>query len=182
MHNTVEQGVEVPDIVILEGCDGSGKTALANQLRDELGYHIVKTGPPAPGESTFKSYTTALLEAVEVAVYNNHRTVFDRHYLGETIYGPLLRGRDMLGIHGRDLIEALIVVCEAVVVICAPPWEVLVKGWSGKDDLLKYESQLRAVNDAYLVEAARLGLEVYDWTSSNGRLPRSLFQEATIDE
>jgi hypothetical protein len=174
--------VKMPNIIILEGCDGSGKTTLANWLRDELGYHIVKTGPPAPGESTFKSYTAALLEAAEAAVYNGRRTVFDRLHTGETIYGPLLRGRDTLGIQGRDLIEALIAACGAVVVICAPPWEVLVKGWSGKDDLLKRESQLRQVNDAYLAEAARLGLEVYDWTSGGGSLPWSLFQEVTIDE
>jgi hypothetical protein len=179
MHE-LAYGIYVPDIIILEGCDGSGKTTLANWLRDELGYHIVKTGPPAPGASTFKSYTTALLEAVEAAVYNGHRTVFDRHYLGETIYGPLLRGRDTLGILGRDLIEGIIRSCGAVVVICAPPWEVLVKGWSGKDDLLKRESQLKQVNDAYLAEAARLGLEVYDWTSGND-LPQSLFQEVVVD-
>ena len=167
MHNPVEHSTKVPSIIILEGCDGSGKTTLANQLRNEFGYHVVKTGPPAPGESTFKSYTTALLEATEAAVYDGRHTVFDRLHIGETIYGPLLRSRDTLGIQGRDLMEALIAACGAVVVICAPPWEVLAKGWRGKDDLLKHEPQLRVVNDAYLAEAVRLGLEVYDWTASN---------------
>ena len=53
--------------------------------------------------------------------------------------------------------------------------------WREKDDLLKKESQLRSVRDAYMSEARRLGLTVYDWTggglpllASPGALPTTM--------
>ena len=150
-------------IIILEGPDGSGKTTLANNLRDRHGYQIVKTGSPQPGESVFHSYTNTLLDAVN----SNHRTVFDRHYLGELIYGPLLRGCDQLGLQGRDLVERLIAARGVALVICVPPWSTLVKGWEVKDDLLKRQDQLRTVNAAYVQEAKRLGLKIYNWVTGH---------------
>ena len=147
-------------VIILEGPDGGGKTTLARWLRDQRGYQIVKTNAPSPKENVFKSYTDSLLAAVE----SGQPTVLDRHYLGEGIYGPLLRGEDRLGRQGRDLLERLIAACGVRLVICSPPWAELVKGWAGKDDLLKRQAQLRQVRQAYLSEARRLGLEVYDWT------------------
>ena len=158
--------MQITKVIILEGADGSGKTTLANQLRDKLGYQIVKTGPPRPDENVFKSYTNSLLAAVE----SGQPTVIDRHYMGEAIYGPLLRGKDRLGLQGRDLIERLVSARGVTLVICAPPWSALVKGWKGKDDLLKRQEQLRKVNDAYLAEAERLGLMIYDWTAGENTL------------
>ena len=154
----------IAKIIILEGPDGSGKTTLANQLRNKLGYIIIKTGPPKPNEDVFCSYTNALLTAVE----SGKLTVFDRHYLGELIYGPLLRGENKLGVQGRDLLERLIAARGVTLVVCSPSWKTLVAGWRGKDDLLKQEQQLHTVCDAYLAEAERLHLRVYDWTATSG--------------
>lgn len=147
-------------VVVLEGCDGSGKTVLARRLAAEHGYEIVKTGPPAPGEDPGLSYITALRGALA----RPGRTVFDRLHLGELIYGPLLRGGSRLDGGGLRVIEGVIALNDVRLVICAPPWETAVAGWRSKDDLLKTETQLRWVYDRYLEEAARLGLTPYDWT------------------
>jgi hypothetical protein len=152
--------VSLARVIILEGCDGSGKTTLATRMKDECGYRIVKTNAPRPGDDVFELYTDAILEATE----GGDRVAFDRHYLGELIYGPLLRGRDGLGPQGRDLLERLIAGRGVRLVICAPPWKRLVEGWRKKDDLLKREDQLRAVHDGYLRETKRLGIATYDWT------------------
>lgn len=135
---------------------------MANRLRDQCGYQVVKTNAPKPGEDVFKTYTDSLMTAVA----SGQPTVFDRHYLGERVYGPLLRGRDGLGAQGTALMERLVAAVGATLVICAPPWETLMAGWGSKDDLLKRTDQLRTVNDHYLAEAKRLGLTVYDWTKS----------------
>jgi hypothetical protein len=147
-------------IIILEGPDGGGKTTLANWLRAHHDYKVVKFGPTKPGEDALQTYTDSLLKAVK----SKTPTVFDRHYLGETIYGPILRGEDKLGRQGRDLIERLIAACGVRVVICVPPWTRLVEAWQSKDDLLKRVDQLRQVRDAYLVEAKRLSVGTHDWT------------------
>ena len=160
------------NVVILEGCDGSGKTTLASWLCEALYYQIIHTGPPKPGEDVFKSYTDSLMTAVA----SGRRVVIDRHYMGERIYGPLLRGRDGLGSHGAALLERVIAARGVNLVICAPPWERLEAGWKSKDDLLKKVDQLRYVAEAYQGEAARLGLKVYDWTQDR---PLSVLGERT---
>lgn len=147
-------------IIILEGPDGSGKTTIASRLRITRGYAIVKAGPPAPGEDLLVSYMGSL----DAAIARSTPTVFDRHWLGECVYGPLLRGVDRLGSAGRAAVEAHIAEAHVEVVVCVPPWDVVVAGWRSKDDLLKDEGQLRWVYDRYLKEAARLGLTPYDWT------------------
>jgi hypothetical protein len=38
-------------------------------------------------------------------------------------------------------------------------------GWRSKDDLLKTETQLCYVYEAYLGHAVRLGIIPYDWTA-----------------
>jgi hypothetical protein len=152
--------MSIAKIIVLEGCDGGGKTTLANYLHDTLGYQIVKTNAPKPGEDVFRSYTDSLMTAIASGL----PTVFDRHYMGETIYGPLLRGQDGLGVHGVALLERVIAARGVRLVICAPPWETLEAGWRSKDDLLKKVDQLRHVAATYQKEAARLSLQVYDWT------------------
>lgn len=152
-------------VIILEGPDGGGKSTLANWLHDQHGYQIRKFGPPGDNENMFKTYTNALLAAIN----DQQPTVFDRHYLGETIYGPLLRDKDRLKPQGRDLIERLIAATGVAIVIVIPPWDALVEGWRGKDDLLKRQDQLHKVHEAYQLEAVRLAAKQcnfihYDWT------------------
>lgn len=141
-------------VIILEGPDGGGKTTLANHLRDRYGYQIRKTNQPRPGEDLFTSYTQSLMDAL-----NDWRpSVFDRHYLGECIYGPIMRGEDRLGEMGRTLIERLCAANGVTVLICKPNYSTLVEAWEAKkgEDYLKTQGQLTAVNDAYQRQYDRL--------------------------
>lgn len=70
-------------MIILEGADLAGKSTLANQLQT-LGYTIVKCSQPEPGK--------AYQEYVEKILTSDYLTVFDRHFLGELVYGPIKRG------------------------------------------------------------------------------------------
>jgi hypothetical protein len=152
-------------VIILEGCDGSGKTTLAGALMRKRGfnYNVVKTGPPKPDYDVAVAY----LDAIYAALSKLDRTLFDRLHLGEKIYGPLLRGEDRMGKDGLATIERVIAAHDVALVICCPPWDALVAGWRSKDDLLKNETQLRHVYDAYLREVERLGITPYDWTALN---------------
>ncbi len=146
-------------VIILEGPDGGGKSTLAAWLHTKHDYKIVKINAPRPEEDVFRTYTDTLL----VATDSGERVVFDRHYIGEGVYGPLLRGGSKIGDQGRDLLERLIAARGVKVVICSPPWRELVKGWKSKEDLLKREAQLRQVQAGFLSEAKRLGIKPYDW-------------------
>lgn len=75
-------------MIILEGSDLSGKSTLAKALQDNYGYEIVKCSQPRPGRA-YNEYVQKIIKA-------EPNTVFDRHFLGELVYGPLKRGKCQL--------------------------------------------------------------------------------------
>lgn len=80
-------------LILLDGPDLTGKTALAQRLADELGFFIVKrTGPPA--ESSWKDYGG---DASELLGYrpgeHPHGVVCDRWHYSEAVW-PYVFGRE----------------------------------------------------------------------------------------
>lgn len=141
-------------VIILEGPDGGGKTTLANHLRQRYGFKVLKTNQPEPGEDLFTSYTIALLQALD----GWQPAVFDRHYLGECVYGPVMRDEDRLGEMGRTLIERVCAANGVPVVLCLPSWKQLIDNWKAKNgqDYLKNEEQLNKVHNEYFRQFDRL--------------------------
>lgn len=74
-------------IIIIEGCDGQGKSFLANQIMEKYRNHVyihnaVTNDIPSLHHNTI---TTALMAAHE------HEVVIDRLHLSEHIYGTIFR-------------------------------------------------------------------------------------------
>jgi hypothetical protein len=90
-------------VIILEGADATGKTTLADRLVDSHGFTKVHTGVPKPKEDVFRSYTLTLWKALR----SPEPIVLDRCYLGETIYGPVMRGASRLSETQLILLERL---------------------------------------------------------------------------
>jgi thymidylate kinase len=91
-------------LIVLEGCDGVGKTYLAERLRTEIeargpGYvDVLHRGVP----------TRPLSEEYDLSWYRpgeKEHYVLDRWHLGEWVYGRLYRGRSELGIRGLARID-----------------------------------------------------------------------------
>lgn len=70
--------------IIIEGADKTGKTTLANAITEKFGSKYVHFGKPKKHAAT---------EYIEYALAMNENLVLDRFYLGELVYGPLLRGK-----------------------------------------------------------------------------------------
>ena len=89
-------------LIILEGCDGTGKTTLANQLAETLqsqGRTVVRLARGVPQKHPLEEYEYDLdfyTPGVGVDV------VCDRWHWGDAIYGPLYRGKSTLGQPGMD--------------------------------------------------------------------------------
>jgi hypothetical protein len=155
-------------VIILEGPDGSGKTVLAEELVNRFGFKYQHEGQPKPewtSQDLFKHYVTTLYKAQR----SRQPMVLDRHYLGETIYGPVMRGKSLLTPDQVTLIERVVRAGGTRVVICLPHWDVVVKNWlnkKGKDYVDKSE-RLHTIYKMYCVEAIdghdQL-LERYDYT------------------
>jgi len=70
--------------IIIEGADKTGKTTLSNAIIEKFGSEYVHFGKPKKHPAT---------EYAEYALANNGNLCLDRFYLGELVYGPLLRGK-----------------------------------------------------------------------------------------
>lgn len=70
-------------LVVIEGVDKAGKSTLADRLKRELEWPIVHFGKPGPDPAL--EYITFLKDDTHI--------ICDRFYVGELIYGPLLRNK-----------------------------------------------------------------------------------------
>lgn len=151
-------------ITIIEGPDGAGKTTLVQDLRyrwiNTVGHHQGPYVHDVIGE-TLTSISSAMCLASHV--------VCDRLHLGERIYGPVFRGKDMLGDLGQDILEeSLLKVLGGVVqIICLPPYESHVKpAWLAREqvEMLDSTEQLERIYQLYKTQKSALPTIVYDWT------------------
>ncbi|MCW2945390.1 MAG: hypothetical protein JWR24_2107 [Actinoallomurus sp.] len=76
------------EVVVLEGCDGAGKTTLAVALATGHDYTMVHAARTPEGVDLAERYRTILTWP--------GRLVLDRSFLSELVYGPLRHGRSRL--------------------------------------------------------------------------------------
>jgi len=163
-------------IVILEGPDGSGKTTLAQQITERYGHRYHHEGPPPKGQDPYTYYLTRAYELVlETFGETPGRVVVDRFALGDRVYGPVLRGKDLLGDSGwRKLREGFDTV-GAVRVLCLPPKNVCREIWAkrkGEEYIKKLDTWERTY-DLWATFADDPGQVVYDWTTESS--PAAVF-------
>ncbi|MGW1146947.1 hypothetical protein ACWD6I_18235 [Streptomyces sp. NPDC002454] len=100
--------------LVIEGCDGVGKTTLATFLAQDHGFTVVHS-PRTPDHRDLASRYRELLD-------RPGRLVLDRCFLSELVYGPLLRGRSRITwAQAIDLTEAVVARDGAFLHLTAPP-------------------------------------------------------------
>lgn len=133
-------------VIILEGPDGCGKTTLANMLIKDYGFRSQHVSRPEKGEDVFKTYSNHLLRALR----GDQPVVFDRLYLGERIYGPIMRGHDLLGEEGQRLIERIVRARDVKTILCLTDYDSAVERWKIRgDDYILREDSFSQVYDRY---------------------------------
>ena len=76
------------DLIILDGCDGAGKTTLAAALANRHGHSLLHATLTPAGTDLFAKYHAILARPGP--------QVLDRSFVSELVYGPLDRGRSRL--------------------------------------------------------------------------------------
>jgi thymidylate kinase len=74
--------------IVIEGCDGAGKSTLANRIAVAHGHAIVHSARTPDGLDLVDRYQRILARI--------GRFVLDRCFLSEAVYGPLYRGHSRL--------------------------------------------------------------------------------------
>lgn len=135
-------------VIILEGPDGSGKTTLANTLATDHGFKVIHSGVPKEtnGHDLFNTYLMDLW----LALHEDQPVVFDRLYLGELIYGPIMRGRSLLTDHHQRMLDRVVMAYDIKHVLCLPPRPVAYDNWRAKkQDYVDHETKWGQVFEAY---------------------------------
>jgi thymidylate kinase len=136
-------------VIIIEGADGSGKSTLAETLRRDHGFRVQHTGKPDPSWSSHDLFREHLMTLWR-ALLSDQPVVFDRHYLGEVIYGPIMRGRSLLSEIQVRLLERLCMAKDVKVVLCAPAFSTVLRNWqSKKEDYVTEQKKLEQIWTAY---------------------------------
>jgi len=141
-------------IIILEGPDGAGKSALCDELRLVLSKdrltHIFRHGPykDISAEDLCKIYFRSMSQAL---TYDDH-VILDRSWLSEPIYGEVYRnGESRVDMQRQRMLERCALSRGAVLVRAQPELDVCITNFLSRKDMeyLDNTQQLTNVYDRY---------------------------------
>jgi len=158
------------NIVIFEGCDGSGKTTLADAWERRAAARGQSVRRSNHGPYLGEKVVTHHYASDFIRYERNTLLLIDRCWISESIYGPLMRSEDRIPAHDRKVLENLARRAGAILVVCQPPFDECAKAWASRRNLeyLPSESKLRQVYDGFcdVLSDASVPLPTYhyDWT------------------
>jgi thymidylate kinase len=131
----------VHEVIVLEGCDGTGKTSLAETLRDQHGYTITHSGRTREGTDLAARYRQILAAP--------RRIVLDRSFISELVYGPLFHGRSRITLPAAISLAMLVAERDGVLVHLTGDPEVIAARLMSRDGTAPPPHRLRAIIDGY---------------------------------
>lgn len=145
-------------IILLEGCDGTGKTTLARALGGRYVHH----GPMSSGAVAWRAYLGCLLQAQRRP---GELAVVDRAWPSEPIYAARVHRRaPRLSAIERRLLERVALAAGTVLVRCDPGWEAVRASYHEHGDrLIASEEQLRLIWDDYRALTSELATCTHDY-------------------
>jgi thymidylate kinase len=155
----------VHEVVVLEGCDGVGKTTLAAALATRHAYQMVHATRTPPGVDLTERYTEILARP--------GRLVLDRSFVSELVYGPIERGHSRLTFtQAADLARTIARRGGILVHVTATP-ETIHARLERRDGIAPTLRQVRTLTDRYTDVFADLGtiapVVTVDTTNSDGQ-------------
>ncbi|MGH7806769.1 MAG: hypothetical protein ACRENT_01615 [Thermodesulfobacteriota bacterium] len=148
-------------IVILEGPDATGKTTFA-ELLVQQGYIYHHEGVPPKNINLVEYYRRQLLDAKRSL--QNH--VFDRHFLGQLVYGPVFRG---CCVNVDDLLR-ICLEWDVQLILFNTSWKSQLKIWSNRQEQegIKNLDLLKECYDRWIaLQKAYPYLPVFDYTKDS---------------
>jgi len=137
-------------VVVIEGCDKTGKSTLAGLLAKDLGWPVVKMNQPrTPGPHV------AAQECLDVLGAQKGPFIADRFHLGESVYGPIYRGTLPMDHVDMRLIETRLQARGCLLVLMTDSVKMIIARFKAlKEDFAK-EGDVRDIVEKYQVEWER---------------------------
>lgn len=134
-------------LILLEGNECSGKSTLAKKLTENGGRVVHFGAPTTPEEAAnyYKVYIRAMDE-----VKPNELVVFDRCWVSDTVYGPVMRGTQEMSFEMANLLNAYASQHGGILIYCHCDWKTLVKRYTSRgDDYITSVDKLRELQATY---------------------------------
>lgn len=171
-------------ILILEGCDASGKSTLKSVIKPR--YNFVENVPH--GLPTDKTALTMCIEnanAINLANFSGENVLLDRGWMSEEIYSPILRRRPSRFAEWQTrMLERMAMTTGAIVVLCDPGWDTVKGNWQKRGDAhIRDPGTLHNIYDDYhdIDLMTSLPIVVYDYNDHNGHDNIAILMEQVFD-
>jgi len=126
-------------VIVMEGCDKTGKTTTAQALGEMLEWPVLKFGQPGP-EGAFSEYLDALVK-------HDGPFIADRFHMGESVYGPIYRGTPPMHDDQVSEIEELLFARGALVVLMEDePQAVIARFKQHREDFAREDDVYKIMN------------------------------------
>lgn len=156
-------------LVVLEGVDKAGKSTLAEKLKEKLGFPVVHFGKPGPDP------------AIEYAEFLRTcgDAICDRFYVGELVYGPLLRGKQSMTPLQIATIERMCRKVGMILIHVDPPYNLIAARLKLMgDDLINAEQNAKAYDMFSSIIITRHTGKIVRWTQ--GTTAQKVVNEISI--
>jgi thymidylate kinase len=139
------------EVIVLDGCDGTGKTTLATALADCHGYALIHSARTPDGTDIAGRYRGILAQAGPL--------VLDRSFISELVYGPLLHGQSRLSLaEAADLAVIVTGRGGTLVHLTGQPEEIAGR-LLARDGCAPALQRIQAITTAYIRVFARLAVD-----------------------
>jgi thymidylate kinase len=129
-------------VIVLEGCDGTGKTTLAVTLASQHGYVVIHSSRTPDG--------TDLAERYRALLATPGKIILDRSFISELVYGPLDHGRSRLTLpDAADLAHRVAARGGVLVHLTGHPDVIIARLRSRDSHSAPAAGRIRAIIDAY---------------------------------
>lgn len=134
-------------MIIVEGCDNTGKTTLINNLCKDLPLH---RAPKSPGPATEEELWDYMLKYLNRPISYTKATIMDRFPIpSEEVYGPVLRNGSSLSPWRRAKAEKMLRSHKVALIYCDRPTEEILKTFGEREQLEGVEERIDIIRRRY---------------------------------
>ena len=142
-------------MIIVTGCDNTGKTSLAEHLSKKFGFPIAKRFSHLPPQGEEWNQWG---EWVEQELEKPGELIYDRFFIDELVYGPVIRSGYGLSIREITMLSGMLLMKQPMYIYTKLPMNELLKSFEVRkqyiapSDVSKILSQFNHVNSTWPVK------------------------------
>lgn len=137
--------------IIVEGCDGTGKTTLCKRLAERYGFDVVHVTSKDPNDFDFYRQTM-----------RKSNVVYDRHFLGELIYPKVYDRKGNLSLHDAKWFRHYAFETKTCIIVLTTDIDEIKRRLTERGELPFVFDKVESINKQFLFLADKLMIKTFD--------------------